>query len=111
MEIKFYLRLLVYSSIFLMLTSCKSPGSTFEGYILNSHDGKVEVIKGITLDEFKKIDTLPNGNEDTMYERYLLNYDSKDLKKGQKVKVWLPTGNVRTSNPIKAKAEKIQILN
>lgn len=110
LTIKFYLRFLVLTCLFLMLSACKSPGSTFEGYVLNNHNGQVEVIKGINLEEFNKLGTLQNGNEGNSYERYLLKYDSKDLKKGQKVKVWLPTGNVRTSNPINAKAEKIQIL-
>ncbi|WP_338779768.1 DUF3221 domain-containing protein [Metabacillus sp. FJAT-52054] len=109
---KYFSNLIFYMCIILTLSACSSSNSTFTGYISDTEGNQVEVVKGVTYEEFEEFMEAKASNENVHnnYVYYLLTYNSKSLKKGQKVKVWLPAGGLKTSNPIKTKAEKIQVL-
>ncbi|WP_164462095.1 DUF3221 domain-containing protein [Bacillus sp. FJAT-42376] len=109
---KWFSNFIVCVCIILLLSACSSSSSTFTGYISNTDKDQVEVIKDISYEEFEKLMEAKASNENVHhnYVYYLLTYNSNGLKKGQKVKVWLPSGGLKMPNPVKAKAEKIQVL-
>jgi hypothetical protein len=82
------------------------------GYILDIKGNSLLVAERITSEEYDEIKYIPIDelvDKENLYLIYLIYDDVKDLKKGNKIEVWLEGEEMEASNPAKAKAKNIEL--
>lgn len=83
------------------------------GYILEVEGNRMLVAERISSKEFDEIKDTPLEelvNKENLYLIYITYDDVKDFNKGNEINIWLEGEEIAASNPGKAKAEKVVLI-
>ncbi|MBM7661075.1 hypothetical protein JOC85_001847 [Bacillus mesophilus] len=100
------------------LVGCSSNQSkqippNLTGYILEVEDNKLLVAEHISFEEYNQIKNIPNVKlieEGKLNLLYITYTDVKNLKKGNEIEIWVEYGEVGTSYPGSAIANRVEII-